>query len=47
MNDKAFEKMMGQKQKKASKPDYGTRCAAKAREVNKTRKGSVQELILS
>jgi hypothetical protein len=47
MNDKAFEKMMAQKQKEASKSGYGARCAAKAREVNKTRKGSLQELILS
>ncbi len=47
MNDKAFEKMMAQKRKEASKPGYGARCAAKAREVSKTRKGSRQELILS
>lgn len=47
MNDKAFEKMMEQKRKEAAKPGYGVRCAAKARKANKTRKGSMQELILS
>lgn len=47
MNDKAFNKMMEQKRIEASKPGYGALCAAKVREVNKTRKGSRQKLILS
>lgn len=47
MNDKAFEKLMAEKRKEASKPGYGARCAAKAREAAKTRTGSKQELILS
>lgn len=47
MNDKAFENMMARKQKEASVSGYGARCAAKAREAAKTRKGTRQELILS
>lgn len=47
MNDREWDKLMEQKRKEAAKPGYGARCAAKAREAAKTRKGSPQELILS
>ena len=49
MNNKEFEKMMEQKRIESEKPGYSARCAAKAREVNKSRKGdqNAQELILS